>query len=84
MAKWGPIPDRVDVPPSTKPLDRQVNGDHYKNMKIQPIEFIIANDLGFCEGNIVKYICRHAAKGGVVDIDKVIHYAEILKEQYNK
>lgn len=60
--------------------DRQVGGDHYKAMAIQPIEFILANNLGFCEGNIIKYICRHTAKGGSVDVDKVIHYAELLKE----
>lgn len=60
--------------------DRQVGGDHYKGMAIQPVEFILANNLGFCEGNIIKYICRHAAKGGSEDIDKVIHYAELLKE----
>lgn len=66
------------------PLDRQVGGSHYKDMKIQPIEYILANDLGFCEGNIVKYITRYSQKGGVQDIDKVIHYAEILKAQLEK
>ncbi len=65
-------------------LERQVGGSHYKNFKIEPIEFILANEIGYCEGNIIKYICRHAAKGGVQDIDKVIHYCELLKElKYN-
>lgn len=36
----------------------QVGGDHYKNMAIQPAEFILKNDLAFCEGNVIKYICR--------------------------
>ena len=40
-------------------LSRQVDGDHYKNMKIQPAEFINENDLPFAEGNAIKYICRH-------------------------
>ena len=61
-------------------LTRQVGGDHYRQMAIEPIEFIMANSLGYCEGNIVKYICRHASKGGVEDIDKVIHYCQLLKE----
>lgn len=60
------------------PLSTQVGGLHYKSMKIQPVEFILANDLGFCEGNVVKYICRYKQKGGVQDLEKVIHYAELL------
>jgi hypothetical protein len=61
-------------------LKTQIGGDHYKDMAIQPIEFILANDLPFCEGNIVKYICRYKAKGGSQDLKKVIHYAELLLE----
>ncbi len=60
------------------PFAEQVGGSHYKSMKIQPVEFILANDLGFCEGNVVKYICRYKQKGGVQDLKKVIHYAELL------
>jgi hypothetical protein len=63
-----------------KPLNEQVGGDHYKTMKIQPIEYIVANKLGWCEGNIVKYITRWKQKGGAKDIDKVIHYANLLKQ----
>jgi hypothetical protein len=65
----------------TTALERQVGGFHYKDMVIQPIEFILANELSFCEGNIVKYICRYKQKGGIEDIKKVIHYAEILLEE---
>ena len=61
-------------------LDAQVGGEHYKNFTIQPAEFIHNNDLGFIEGSIVKYVCRHLEKGGVEDLDKVIHYAQMLKE----
>jgi len=60
------------------PLDVQVGGGHYKNFKIQPIEYILANDLGYIEGNIVKYISRHGAKNGAEDIRKIIHYCELL------
>ena len=55
-------------------LDKQVNGDHYKKMKIQPAEFINENGLLFAEGNAIKYICRHKAKGKAKDIEKAIHY----------
>ena len=61
-----------------EPTSRQVGGNHYATMKIQPVEFITANDLGFLEGNVVKYICRHHAKSGAEDIKKAIHYCELL------
>ena len=61
-------------------LDNQVGGAHYKDMPFQPIEFITANNLGFCEGNAIKYICRYKSKGGIQDLDKAIHYIQLLKE----
>ena len=61
-------------------LDKQVGGRHYKDFKIQPIEFITANKLSFIQGNVIKYICRYDKKNGKEDIDKVIHYCELLKE----
>ena len=65
-------------------LDKQVGGDHYKSLAIQPIEYVTKNNMGYCEANIVKYITRHASKGGRQDIEKVIHYAELLLEmKYN-
>ncbi len=60
------------------PFDQQVGGSHYKTLKIQPVEFILANQLGFCEGSIIKYTCRYKQKGGIEDLKKVIHYAELL------
>lgn len=59
-------------------LDTQVGGSHYATMAIQPIEFITANELGFIEGNVIKYICRHQNKNGAEDIKKAIHYCELL------
>lgn len=67
-------------PKPTSALSTQVGGDHYKTLAIQPIEYITKNNLGWCEGNVVKYISRWKQKGGVADIDKVIHYAQMLKE----
>jgi hypothetical protein len=62
----------------TNALKKQEGGSHYKDMAIQPVEFITANELGFLEGNIVKYVCRHHAKNGAEDIKKAIHYCELL------
>ena len=64
----------------TKASDLQIGGDHYKTMKIQPNEFITANQLKWCEGNAIKYICRHSIKGGKQDIEKAIHYLQLLLE----
>ena len=60
---------------------KQVGGSHYKSMKIQPSQFINENRLPFAEGSAIKYICRHAAKGKEQDIDKAIHYLEMIKER---
>ena len=54
-------------------LDKQVDGNHYKSMKIQPAEFINENKLLFAEGNAIKYICRHQSKGKEKDIKKAMN-----------
>lgn len=61
-------------------LDKQVSGGHYKDKGIQPIVYIHANNLGFCEGNVIKYVTRHKEKNGAADIQKAIHYLELLLE----
>jgi len=66
----------------TKASDVQVGGDHYKTLPIQPIHYIRENGLGWYEGNIVKYATRHKQKGQIEDIKKVIHYAELILEEY--
>ena len=66
----------------TDPLAKQVGGSHYKDFKIQPVEFIVANNIGFLEGNAIKYICRHKAKAGRQDIEKAIHYLEMILAEY--
>jgi len=66
------------VTSTTGALNVQVGGDHYKKMKIQPIEFIHANNLPFIEGNIVKYITRWREKNGLKDLEKVKHYVDLL------
>jgi len=61
-------------------LEKQVAGDHYKKHAIQPIEFIHANGIPFCEGNAIKYLCRWREKGGIADLEKAKHYIELLIE----
>jgi hypothetical protein len=61
-------------------LHNQVNGDHYKKLRIQPIEFIHANNIGFAEGSVVKYVSRWREKGGIADLQKAKHFIELLIE----
>jgi len=63
-----------------KATDVQVGGSHYKDMKIQPVEFIQANGMGFLEGNVIKYVSRFRAKNGKQDLDKAQHYLNLLIE----
>jgi len=65
-------------------IDRQVGGSHYKNYKIQPIEYTLANSLNFCQGNVIKYITRYKDKNGVEDLKKAKHYIDILISEYAK
>lgn len=65
-------------------LSSQVGGGHYKKQKIQPWEYISANNLGFFEGNVVKYITRHKDKNGVEDLKKARHYLDYLIELAEK
>jgi hypothetical protein len=64
--------------------DYQVQGDHYANKAIQPIEYIMSNNLGFCEGNVVKYVSRWRDKGGLSDLLKAKHYIEFLIEEWER
>ena len=61
-------------------LNNQIGGNHYKQMKIQPIEFINANKLGFIVGCIIKYLCRYKSKNGLQDLEKARHFIDILIE----
>lgn len=65
-------------------LGTQVGGSHYTDCKIQPIEYIWANNLGFSEGNIIKYVTRWRAKGGIKDLEKAKHHIALLIEHAQK
>ena len=70
------------------PKDTQVGGDHYK-LPIQPITYVLENNLGFIEGNIIKYISRynrkHKEKSKMLeDLRKCEHYIQLLIEKIDK
>jgi len=66
---------------TSKVYSKQVGGAHYKDMVVQPSEFINKNKLLFAEGNAIKYICRHAHKGEVQDLEKAKHYIDMIIER---
>ena len=80
-------PDGFPVLPDPKPEpkpepEKQVGGDHYVQCGMQPKEFILANNLGYFEGAVVKYVARYRSKGGKQDLEKAIHCLEILLDQH--
>ena len=64
-----------------KVYDKQIGGEYYLKMKIQPSEFANKNNLPFAEGNAIKYICRHKDKGGKEDLKKAKHYIDMIIER---
>lgn len=76
---------RDKVENASSALDKQVSGNHYKDCKIQPVEYIQANDLDYLQGNVIKYVTRHKLKNGKADIEKAVHYLELILElQYGE
>ena len=65
-------------------MNKQVAGNHYKDLPIQPVEYIYANALGYFEGNVIKYISRWRKKNGIADLEKAKHYIELLIELENR
>lgn len=64
-----------------KATDIQIGGTHYKDLKIQPTDFIYQNNIPFIEGNVIKYVVRHRAKNGKFDLLKARHYIDLLIEK---
>ena len=65
-------------------LNKQVDGGHYKELRIQPIEYIHANGIPFAEGCVIKYVTRWRSKGGIKDLEKAKHVLELLIELENR
>lgn len=65
---------------SQNALEKQVGGTHYKDMPIQHAEFCQKNRMTWCESAAIKYLCRHRKKNGRQDVEKAIHYCELLLE----
>jgi hypothetical protein len=65
-------------------IKENVSPDYYARYDIEPISFIMRNNIPYAEGNVIKYVLRHDMKGGKEDINKAIRYLEMIKEEkYN-
>ena len=62
-------------------IKENVSPDYYARYDIEPISFIMRNQIPYAEGNVIKYVLRHDMKGGKEDIDKAIRYLEMIKEE---
>ena len=61
-------------------FERQEGGDHYRQMFIQPVEYIHRNGITFIEGCVIKYVSRWRDKGGINDLEKARHFLDLLIE----
>ena len=68
----------------SKASSKQEGGSHYKEMAIQPIEFIHENSLDYFQGNVIKYISRHKSKNKQEDVKKAMHYCQLILEYQYK
>ena len=68
----------------TSALKEQVGGEHYKNLKIQPMEYSMENNLNACQHTIIKYVTRYKDKGGIQDLEKAKHCIDLLIEFENR
>lgn len=73
-------PAMVEVPEPAAAMATQVGGGHYKDMAIQPIEYIHKNGIGFVEGAVIKYVSRWRKKNGLEDLRKARHMIDLLIE----
>tara|TARA_R110002051_G_scaffold41705_1_gene86309 strand:- start:136 stop:393 length:258 start_codon:yes stop_codon:yes gene_type:complete len=62
-------------------IKENVSPDYYARYDIEPVSFIMRNNIPYAEGNVIKYVLRHDMKGGREDIDKAIRYLEMIKEE---
>ena len=81
-----PVTESATIVPRGEAQQSQVGGSHYKDMVIQPFDYIHANGIPFAEGNVIKYVSRWRSKGGVEDLKKARHFLDMLieKEEQSK
>ena len=74
----GDVIDSIRKETSKPIFTTQVGGSHYTRMAIQPLEYVIANGIGFVEGSVIKYVSRWRFKNGLEDLRKAHHMLGVL------
>lgn len=77
---WGAPAAAKDADPALPASQRQVGGDHYRKLKIQPMEYSLANKLDAAQHTVIKYVTRFRDKGGIADLEKAKHTIDLLIE----
>lgn len=66
-------------------VENKIEPNYYMKYKIIPVDFILANNIPFVEGNVIKYVCRWRDKNGVEDLKKAISYLQrLIKKEENE
>ena len=78
--EWDKCKGSYYMTDTSKASQKQVGGGHYVEKSIQPWDYIVANNLGYLEGNVVKYVTRYKSKNGKQDLEKALHYLQKLLE----
>ena len=64
-------------------IEDKINPSYYRK-KIEVTDFIMEYDMGFAEGNIVKYVTRYKDKNGVEDLKKAEWYLQRLIKEIHR
>lgn len=79
-----------ETPKRNSENDDVYQPSHYARYRVEPITFIMVNDLPYHVGNIIKYICRagyklypglDAKQSEIKDLEKIRRYAEMRINQ---
>tara|TARA_R110002012_G_C11554194_1_gene602766 strand:- start:780 stop:998 length:219 start_codon:yes stop_codon:yes gene_type:complete len=63
-----------------------VEPSHYVDMKLSPLDYIMANegDFTWCIANVIKYVSRYKRKNGLEDLKKARWYLDRQIQELEK
>jgi hypothetical protein len=65
---------------SPQQMFNPVNPQHYARLKIEPWDYVAANNMGYFEGSVIKYVSRWREKNGIEDLKKARAFLDKLIE----
>ena len=76
-----PYDERLGNEPIPRMVEDGVSPEHYARWAFEPITFIMANNIPYAVGNVIKYVMRYDSKDGLKDLKKAQRYIDMLIEQ---